>query len=42
MFRLTSTTYAPWVLLDSNDKLYARVKVLQTVNDALEARLRDK
>ena len=42
MFRLTSTAYAPWVLLDSNDKLYARVKVLQTVNDALEARLRDK
>ena len=42
MFRLTSTTYAPGVLLDSNDKLYARVKVLQTVNDALEARLRDK
>ena len=39
MFRLTSTTYAPWILLDSDDKRYARVKTLQIINDALEARL---
>lgn len=32
----TSTTYAPWIVVEGNDKLYARVKVLQTVVDALE------
>ena len=39
MFRLTSTEYAPWTILESNDKLYARVKVLKTINAALEKRL---
>ncbi len=39
MFRLTSTTHAPWIVLESNDKLYARVKALRIINDALEARL---
>ena len=42
MFRLTSTTYAPWILLDSDDKKYARVTALQKINDALEARLHAK
>ena len=32
----TSTTYAPWIVVEGNDKRYARVKVLQTVVDALE------
>lgn len=36
----TSTTYAPWIVVEGNDKLYARVKVLQTVVDALEAKIR--
>ncbi len=40
MFRLTSTEYAPWTVLDSDDKRYARVQALRIVNDALEARLR--
>lgn len=40
MFRLTSTTYAPWTLLESDDKLYARVKSLRTINEALEKRLK--
>lgn len=35
----TSTTYAPWVIVEGNDKLYARIKVLKTVVDALEKRL---
>ena len=40
MFRLTSTEFAPWTILESNDKLYARVKALRIINQALEARLK--
>lgn len=40
MFRLTSTEHAPWIILESNDKLYARVKALRIINNALEARLK--
>lgn len=40
MFRLTSTEYAPWIILESNDKLYARIKALKTINNALEQRLK--
>lgn len=36
----TSTTYAPWVIVEGNDKYYARVKVLETVVNALEKRLK--
>ncbi len=39
MFRLTSTSYAPWTILESEDKRYARIKTLRTLNEALEARL---
>lgn len=39
MFRLTSTPFAPWIVLESDDKCYARVKALETINDALETRL---
>ena len=35
----TSTTYAPWVIVEGNNKYYARIKVLQTVVDAIEERL---
>ena len=41
MFRLTSTPFAPWFILESDDKRYARVKALTIINDALEARLRE-
>ncbi len=41
MFRLTSTPYAPWRILESDDKRYARVKSLQIINDALTERLRE-
>lgn len=37
----TSTTYAPWVVVEGNCKYYARVKVLQTVVDALEAKIKE-
>ncbi|MEE9100721.1 polyphosphate:AMP phosphotransferase [Pseudomonas nitroreducens] len=33
----TSTEIAPWTLVEANDKRFARVKVLKTINDALEA-----
>ncbi len=39
MFRLTSTTYAPWVVLESDDKRYARCKALRMIVEALEERL---
>jgi AMP-polyphosphate phosphotransferase len=35
----TSTEYAPWTLVEANDKLYARLKVLRTIVDAVEAAL---
>ena len=41
MFRLTSTPEAPWIILESDDKLYARVKALKTINQALEERLKE-
>ena len=39
MFRLTSTTFAPWVVLESDDKRYARIKALRIIVEALEKRL---
>lgn len=39
MFRLTSTPYAPWRILESTNKYYARVKALRIINDELEKRL---
>ena len=39
MFRLTSTGHAPWTILESDDKYYARVKALRVINEALEKRL---
>lgn len=37
----TSTTYAPWIVVEGNCKYYARVKVLETVVEALEAKIRE-
>ena len=39
MLALTSTRQAPWVIVESNDKLYARIKVLETVIDAMDKAL---
>ncbi|SNR91066.1 polyphosphate:AMP phosphotransferase [Pseudomonas segetis] len=33
----TSTSIAPWTLVEANNKHFARVKVIRTINDALEA-----
>jgi polyphosphate kinase 2 (PPK2 family) len=36
----TSTRHAPWILVEGNDKLYARIKVLRSICEALEKRLK--
>ena len=35
----TSTPYAPWTIVEANDKYYARIKVLNTVVDKLTQEL---
>ncbi len=42
MLMRTSTDYAPWVVVEGNNKYYARVKVLKTVVDAIEKRLKEE
>lgn len=37
----TSTEYAPWIVVEGNDKYYARIKVLETVVKAVEKRLKE-
>ncbi len=39
MLRLTSTNFAPWTIIESEDKRYARIKALDTLIAAIEARL---
>jgi AMP-polyphosphate phosphotransferase len=39
MIDRTSTSIAPWTLVEANNKYFARLKVLRTVCDALEAAL---
>jgi polyphosphate:AMP phosphotransferase len=39
MIQRTSSTIAPWFLVEGNDKYYARIKVLKTVCDQLQAAL---
>ncbi|MFI3207884.1 MAG: polyphosphate:AMP phosphotransferase [Eubacteriales bacterium] len=40
MIERTSTKSAPWIIIEGNDKLFARIKVLETVVEAMEARLK--
>ena len=40
MMRLTSTPFAPWIIVPGDDKKSARIEVVSAVADALEARLR--
>ena len=35
----TSTPQAPWIIVEGNDKYYARIKVLEAVVDAIKKRL---
>ena len=36
MLQKTSTTFAPWRIIESTDKKYARVRVLEEIIAALE------
>jgi polyphosphate kinase 2 (PPK2 family) len=40
MLLRTSTTYAPWTVIEAVSKPFARVKVAETVREQLEARLK--
>ncbi|MBC5688056.1 polyphosphate:AMP phosphotransferase [Mediterraneibacter sp. NSJ-55] len=42
MLLRTSTEYAPWVVVEGNSKYYARIKVLQTVAEAIEKRIKEE
>ena len=42
MIERTSTAHAPWTLVGANDKYHARVKILETLVDALERALASK
>ncbi len=40
MIDRTSSEYAPWHLIEANDKYYARIKILKTVCEVLEKKLK--
>lgn len=40
MIARTSTSAAPWTIIPGNDKYYARLKVIETVIDAVKAQLK--
>lgn len=42
MILRTSTSYAPWTIVEANSKYYARIKVLETVVEGLEAAIKQK
>lgn len=42
MVELTSTDFAPWTIIEGNDKKYARIKALKTICKSIEERLFDK
>jgi AMP-polyphosphate phosphotransferase len=39
MLERTDTSYSPWILVEANDKRYARVKVIETINEYIERAL---
>ena len=39
MLARTNTAWAPWVIVESDNKKYARIKALQEIISAMEARL---
>lgn len=41
MIRQTSTSYAPWMVVESNNKLFTRIKVLETCISAIRTALDD-
>jgi polyphosphate:AMP phosphotransferase len=41
MITNTSTTYAPWTIVEANDKLWARIKAMRTIAEAIEGGLKN-
>ena len=41
MIAKTSTTFAPWYIIESNDKKYARIKALEIVIDEIKKKLKE-
>lgn len=41
MMESTNTPYAPWTVIESDDKKYARIKVLRTIVDTLRREISD-
>ncbi|MGN0035333.1 MAG: phosphate--AMP phosphotransferase [Coriobacteriales bacterium] len=39
MLRLTSTVFAPWTIIENDDKYYGRIRALKCVNERIEERL---
>jgi polyphosphate kinase 2 (PPK2 family) len=39
MLKYTSTDFAPWHIIEGNDKYYARIRTLEIINDTVEQRL---
>ena len=42
MISSTNTPYAPWFVVESEDKKYGRLKVLETITEVLERELKDR
>jgi len=42
MLYRTSTTYAPWTIVESNDKNFSRIKVLKSVVEAVDKKTNGK
>jgi len=42
MMQYTSTDFAPWHIVEANDKKFARVKALQIINRSIGERLKEK
>ena len=40
MLKKTSTSWSPWTIVESNDKYYTRIKIMNTVIDRVENELR--
>ena len=36
MVQNTSTSYAPWTIVEANDKLWARIRAMRTIAEAIE------
>ena len=41
MLHRTSTLNAPWIIVESNDKLYSRTKILEVIFETLEKELKN-